>query len=318
AGTLATALVQSSSTVTSVIVGLVAGGLPVQLAIPMIMGANIGTTITNTLVSLGHIRCDKEFKQAFSASTVHDFFNWLAVLIILPLELLTGFLTKTSSYIAELLVGSQSMSIKSLNFIKPLTSPAVDIFKGFAGVLPDHKLAGAAMIAAGIFLIFISVVRLGKLLKKVMVGRAKEVLHKSIGRGPLSGIFSGAAMTVMVQSSSTTTSLMVPMVGNGLFTVRQMYPLTLGANIGTTITALLAATAITGAAALPALTIALVHFFFNVSAVVLIYGIKWLRETPLFMADTLSDLAVKNRMYAFGYLILAFFILPSIIIYLAA
>ncbi len=314
AGTLATALVQSSSTVTSVIVGLVAGGLPVGLAIPMIMGANIGTTITNTLVSLGHIRCDKEFKRAFSASTVHDFFNWLAVLVILPLEIMTGFLEKLASSAAELLVGGQSMSIKSLNFIKPLTSPAVDIIKGFAGVLPDASMAGIAMIVAGICLIFASVVRLGKLLKKVMVGRAKNVLHKSIGHGPVSGIVSGAAMTVMVQSSSTTTSLMVPLVGNGLFTVRQMYPFTLGANIGTTITALLAATAITGAAALPALTIALVHFFFNVMAVAVIYGIKWLREIPLWMSDKLSDLAVKKRLYAFAYLIMAFFILPGVAI----
>ena len=318
AGTLATALVQSSSTVTSVIVGLVAGGLPVHMAIPMIMGANIGTTITNTIVSLGHIRCHKEFKQAFAASTVHDFFNWLAVLILLPLELFTGFLSKMSVYVAELLVGGQNLSMKGLDFIGPLTGPAEDLIEGFVSVLPDDKLSGVAMIVIGIVMIFFSVVRLGKLLKKVMVGRAKDVLHKSVGRGPVSGILSGMTMTVMVQSSSTTTSLMVPMVANGLFTVRQMYPFTLGANIGTTITALLAATAISGPAALPALTIAMVHFFFNLSAVVLIYGIKWLREIPLFMADKLSDLAATNRMYAFGYLFIAFFLLPGIIIFLTA
>lgn len=318
AGTLATALVQSSSTVTSVIVGLVAGGLPVHMAIPMIMGANIGTTITNTIVSLGHIRCHKEFKQAFAASTVHDFFNWLAVLILLPLELFTGFLSKMSVYVAELLVGGQNLSMKGLDFIGPLTGPAEDLIEGFVSVLPDAKLSGVAMIVIGIVMIFFSVVRLGKLLKKVMVGRARDVLHKSVGRGPVSGILSGMTMTVMVQSSSTTTSLMVPMVANGLFTVRQMYPFTLGANIGTTITALLAATAISGPAALPALTIAMVHFFFNLSAVVLIYGIKWLREIPLFMADKLSDLAATNRMYAFGYLFIAFFLLPGIIIFLTA
>ncbi|MGI9275241.1 MAG: Na/Pi symporter [Endozoicomonas sp.] len=311
AGTLATAMVQSSSTVTSVTVGLVAGGLPVELAVPMIMGANIGTTITNTLVSLGHIGCDKEFRRAFSASTIHDFFNYLAVLLILPLELATGFLQKMSLFVAEMLAGGQSMSMKSFDFIKPLTSPAVDILKGFAAVLPDNTLSGLALIIAGILLIFSSVVRLGKLLKTVMVGRAKEILHKSIGRGPVSGIASGAAMTVMVQSSSTTTSLMVPLVGSGVFTVRQMYPFTLGANIGTTITALLAATAITGPTALPALTIALVHLFFNTFAVVFIYGIKWLREIPLMMAEKLADLAAKKRIYAFLYLLLAFFVLPG-------
>lgn len=71
-GTLCTALIQSSSTVTSIIVGLVAGGLPVATAVPMVMGANIGTTITNTLVSLGHIKSRDEFRHAFSAATIRD------------------------------------------------------------------------------------------------------------------------------------------------------------------------------------------------------------------------------------------------------
>ncbi|WP_062261162.1 Na/Pi symporter [Endozoicomonas arenosclerae] len=317
AGTLATALVQSSSTVTSVIVGLVAGGLPVEMAIPMIMGANIGTTITNTLVSLGHIGCDKSFKRAFAASTVHDFFNYLAVLIILPLELMTGFLSGLSQHVAAAMVGGSSVDMGSLNFVKPLTKPAVNIVKEFAGLLPDSTLGGLTMIAIGIFLIFSSVVRLGKLLKKVMVGRAKDVLHKSIGRGPVSGIASGTVMTVMVQSSSTTTSLMVPLVGSGVFTVRQMYPVTLGANIGTTITALLSATAIVGAEATHAMTIALVHLFFNLFAVGIIYGIKWLREIPLYAAERLSDLATKNRAYAFLYLLLAFFVIPGLGIFIA-
>jgi solute carrier family 34 (sodium-dependent phosphate cotransporter) len=80
-GILATALVQSSSTTTSIIVGLVAGGLPVRLAVPMIMGSNIGTSVTSGIVSLGYLGNKEEFKKAFSASTVLDLFNLLAVLI---------------------------------------------------------------------------------------------------------------------------------------------------------------------------------------------------------------------------------------------
>ncbi|NJN46565.1 MAG: Na/Pi cotransporter family protein, partial [Candidatus Competibacteraceae bacterium] len=99
-GTVATALIQSSSTVTSIIVGLVAGGLPVAIAIPMVMGANIGTTITNTIVSLGHVRQGEEFKRAFAAATIHDFFNLISVVIFLPLEIMFGFLQKTGAYIA--------------------------------------------------------------------------------------------------------------------------------------------------------------------------------------------------------------------------
>ena len=103
-GTLATALVQSSSTVTSVVVGLVAGGLPIEIAIPMVMGANIGTTVTNTLVSLGHIRKKSEFRRAFAAATVHDFFNLMCVVIFLPLEIIFGFLEKASSWASSHLV----------------------------------------------------------------------------------------------------------------------------------------------------------------------------------------------------------------------
>ena len=87
-GLVATALIQSSSTVTSIIVGMVAGGLPIPIAIPLIMGANIGTSLTSTIVSLGHIRSGEEFRRAFSAATVHDAFNITAVAILLPLELL--------------------------------------------------------------------------------------------------------------------------------------------------------------------------------------------------------------------------------------
>ncbi|MDH4280540.1 MAG: Na/Pi symporter, partial [Acidimicrobiia bacterium] len=93
-GILGTVLVQSSSASTSVIVGLVASqALGLEQAVPMIMGANIGTTVTNTLVSLGHIRASAEFKRAFAAATVHDFFNLFAVAILLPLELATGLIS---------------------------------------------------------------------------------------------------------------------------------------------------------------------------------------------------------------------------------
>ncbi|MAD90118.1 MAG: sodium:phosphate symporter [Pseudoalteromonas sp.] len=313
-GALATALVQSSSTVTSVIVGLVAGGLPIGIAIPMVMGANIGTTITNTLVSIGHIRSKEEFQRAFSASTVHDFFNLLAVLIFLPLEIMFGFLEKIASSLAHLFVGDADLSLKSYNFIKPLVKPAVGLVKDAVSFL-DGKAVGIAMVVIGIFMILFAVTTLGKLLKQALVGKAKDLLHGAIGRGPIAGITSGAAVTIMVQSSSTTTSLMIPLAGSGVFTTRQIYPFTLGANIGTTITALLAATSITGPAAQVALTIALVHVMFNVLAVALIYGIPTLREIPLQLADKLAKIGANNKPAALGYVLGSFFVLPGLIMF---
>ncbi|CAH9065178.1 hypothetical protein PSECIP111951_03604 [Pseudoalteromonas holothuriae] len=311
-GALATALVQSSSTVTSVIVGLVAGGLPISIAIPMIMGANIGTTITNTLVSIGHIRSKEEFQRAFAASTVHDFFNLLAVAIFLPLEIMFGFLQKLAEYLSHMFVGDADLSLKSYNFVKPLVKPAVGTIKDALGFL-DGKMLGVAMVIAGIGLILFAVTALGKLLKKALVGKAKDILHSALGRGPIAGIGSGAAVTIMVQSSSTTTSLMIPLAGSGVFTTRQIYPFTLGANIGTTITALLAATSITGPAAEVALTIALVHVMFNVFAVTLIYGIPVLRELPLRLAEKLAQIGANNKPAALGYVLGSFFVLPGII-----
>lgn len=312
-GTLATALVQSSSTVSAVTVGLVAGGLPLSIAIPLIMGANMGTTITNTIVSIGHIREKEDFKRAFSAATVHDFFNLMAVAIFLPLELMFGFLEKLATVTAHLFIGSSDISMKGLDFMKPLTKPGVNLITDLLSFIPG-KMAGVAIVIAGVSIILFSVTFLGKVLKKVLVGQAKNILHNAIGKGPLTGIGSGALVTVMVQSSSTTTSLMIPLAGSGMFTTRQIYPFTLGANIGTTITALLAATAISGAAAEAALTIALVHFLFNFLAVVFIYGIPYLRDLPLKASERLAEVGTENKFVAFSYVIGTFFILPGLML----
>ncbi len=311
-GTMATALVQSSSTVTSVIVGLVAGGLPVTTAIPMIMGANIGTTITNTLVSLGHIRSKEEFRRAFSAATVHDFFNLLSVIIFLPLEMAFGFLEKISLFLSKFILGGDSYSIGSLNFIKPITKPIIGTFKDTLSPLPE-PLGGIVLVALGILMIFAAITLLGKLLRKVMVGRAKHILHGAIGRGPVTGIASGTAVTVLVQSSSTTTSLVVPLAGTGIFRVRDIYPFTLGANIGTCITSLLAATAISGPSAIFALQIALVHLIYNVLGVVVIFGIRVLRELPVLGAETLARVATERKSVALAYVLGVFFVIPGIL-----
>lgn len=313
-GIVATALIQSSSTVTSIIVGLVAGGLPVGIAIPMVMGANIGTTITNTIVSLGHVRKGDEFRRAFAAATIHDFFNLLSVFIFLPLEIMFGFLEKAGAYLANLLVGGDSMSMKGFDFIKPLVKPPVEFLEGTVlGSLPA-TVSGILMIVLGIATIFLVVTLIGRLLKVLMVGKAKQILHNAVGKGPISGITSGTLMTVLVQSSSTTTSLVVPLAGTGVFSLKQIYPFTLGANIGTCVTALLAATAITGPNAIFALQIALIHLVYNVVGVLIIYGIPVLRNIPIWAAETLADATVRNKMYALGYMISVFFILPLVLI----
>jgi sodium-dependent phosphate cotransporter len=313
-GTVATALIQSSSTVTSIIVGLVAGGLPVVIAIPMVMGANIGTTITNTIVSLGHIRRGVEFRRAYAAATIHDFFNLLSVIIFLPLEIQFGILDKIGAYLSSLVYGGNSMSMKSFNFIKPLIQPVLKAIQETASNLLPHPLGGIVMILLGVVTIIAVITVIGRLLKVLMVGRVKKVFHWAVGRGPISGITSGTLLTILVQSSSTTTSLIVPLAGNGVFTLRQVYPFTLGANIGTCITALLAATAITGPTAGLALQIAFVHLTYNVLGVVVIYSIPFLRNIPLRLASTLAKATSRNKIYAIAYIGVVFFLVPAILI----
>ncbi|AJE33051.1 NptA protein [Corynebacterium humireducens NBRC 106098 = DSM 45392] len=319
-GVLATALIQSSSTVTSITVGLVAGGLPMATAIPMLMGANIGTTLTSTLVSLGMVRQKEDFRRAFAAASVHDFFNLLAVVIFLPLEMMFGILDRASTFLADQLAGSDGGLFATIfagigNAVTAVTDPLADLIGLLGGVLPA-PWGGIVLIFIGIGLILAVINFIGVLLKVVMVGTAKQVLHNAIGRGPLSGILSGTLITVMVQSSSTTTSLMVPLAGSGTFSLRQVYPFTLGANIGTTITALIAAFAFTGVEARLALQAALVHLLFNLLATALIYGLPFLREIPILGATTLARLGAENKLYIIGWVLGVFLALPALLIFL--
>ena len=309
-GTVATALIQSSSTVTSIIVGLVAGGLPVSIAVPMVMGANIGTSITNTIVSLGHVRAKEEFKRAFSAATVHDFFNLMSVVVFLPLEIMFGLLERIGSWFSKLLYGSGEASMSGFNFVKAATKPVVGTTKDIFKTMGD-QIGGVLLIAFGIALIFVAITLVGKLLKKLMVGKAKDIMHTAIGRGPMSGIASGTLVTVLVQSSSTTTSLMVPLAGSGSFKLRDIYPFTLGANIGTCITALLAATAVTGNAE-AALQIAVIHLVYNILGVVVLYGLPFTRYLPVKAAEWLGATASENKMAALAYIVGVFFVVPGV------
>ena len=309
-GILATALIQSSSTVTSIIVGLVAGGMPIHAAIPMVMGANVGTTVTNTIVSFGHVRHPKSFKKAFAAATVHDFFNLLSILIFLPLELAFGFLEKLSGAVTHVIENMGTVDVAGEGIVKIAVGSGTKFVESLTAPLPDFW-AGLALSIIGIVLILLSIMYLGNALKAVFSGRAKNHLHAAIGKGPVTGIFSGTLVTVLVQSSSTTTSLLVPLAGSGVINLRQVYPFTLGANIGTTITALIAAMAIVGETHAVAHQIAIAHFLYNVFGVVVIYSIPGLRNMPVMGAEWIARLGSERRGIAAAYMASVFFLVPG-------
>ena len=218
AGVLATVLVQSSSVTTATIVGLVgAGVLPVETAVPMVMGANIGTTVTNTLASLGHVRQSAYFQRAFAAATVHDYFNLLSVAILLPLEVAFGLISRIANSLASLVgdilpeVGSGSSPIKSA--ISAPVSWMADTIEslGWSGA------EGAILLGLGIGLIFLALWMITRQMKAVMSGRIENAINGVLSRGAGAGAFLvGLVMTVVVQSSSITTSILVPLVAAGV------------------------------------------------------------------------------------------------------
>jgi solute carrier family 34 (sodium-dependent phosphate cotransporter) len=307
-GILATVLVQSSSASTSIIVGLVASGaVGLEAAVPMIMGANIGTTVTNTLVSLGHVRQSGEFTRAFAAATVHDFFNLLAVAILLPVELLTGAVSKVATWISDFLVGSAGAEWESP--VKAVVTWPVDRLRDLGDAVGLASTAmGPLLIGLGLVVILAALTFITKNMRRLVASRVERSLNAMLGRGGgVVAMVLGMIVTMSVQSSSITTAILVPLAASGVLSLRNAYPVTLGANVGTTITALLAALA---ASRPEALTIALVHTVFNVTAIMIIYPIRVIRELPIRAAELLASVAATRKRLAVGYVLGLFIIVP--------
>jgi len=307
-GIFATVLFQSSSTTTSLIVGMVSSGsLTIASSIPMIMGANIGTTVTNTIVSVGHINKGTEFKRAFAASTVHDFFNILAVIIVFPIEMLFHPLQRTSEWFALKIFGKID-NIEVLQAKSPIKLAVKSGAKFLQKFSFDNDIV---YLIISVFITFMMLYSIVKLLKSLVLKKIEGFFDQYIFNTVVKAMLFGIIITIMVQSSSITTSLVVPLAGAGVLTLRQIFPFTLGANIGTTVTALLAA--ITGTVS--ALVAAFSHLLFNISGIVIIYCIPALRNIPLKCAEIISEQAVTKKYLPLLYLFFIFVLLPLFIIY---
>lgn len=315
-GMLATAIIQSSSTTTTMIVGLVASGsIGVPEAAPMIMGANIGTSVTSTIVSLGHIGDRDEYPKAVAAATVHDFFNIITVSVLFTLEVTTGILSSSAQSMADFFYSTAGEGGKTKGILDYTTKAfakwiiGLTATEGYPGGSPFITLP----IALG--LLFFSLRGLTKSLKDLIIGRVEKNLNKYVFGNGLKAILWGFGITTAVQSSSVTSSLMVPMVASEKITLRKAFPFLMGANIGTTTTALIAAFFL-GSQSTDALAIAFVHFFFNAIGVLILYPIPIVREIPVFLATGLGNLTLKNRLIGIIYVVVVFFIIPGILIFL--
>ncbi len=302
-GILATSIIQSSSTTTTIVVGMVAvGAISIEGAIPIVMGANIGTTITNTIVSLTHITHGEEFKRAFAGAIVHDIFNLLSVAILLPLQIFTNFLGRMALFMEKVLENAWGLSFGSpiKAIAKPVTTVIIDLL-GHNGWL-------AAIVA--IVLLFVALRYMVKTLQSLVLSRVEGFFHRYIFKTTFRALMLGVIITALVQSSSITTSLMVPLVGAGVLSLRRVYPFTLGANVGTTITAILAALVTSQSAAL---AVALAHLMFNICGIAIFLPLS---KIPIGIASWLAKSIDKSKLVPIGFIFLIFFIIPITLIYL--
>uniref|UniRef100_A0A672IPL7 Sodium-dependent phosphate transport protein 2A n=1 Tax=Salarias fasciatus TaxID=181472 RepID=A0A672IPL7_SALFA len=381
-GILVTVLVQSSSTSTSIVVSLVASGLlEVRSAVPVIMGSNIGTSVTNTIVAMMQAAERAEFQRAFAGATIHDCYNWLSVLVLLPLEAATGLMSRLSftlvssfklhsgeeapellkvitepvtrliiqldkCVITGLAMGNEDMRNRSLVRrwcqpdlvmvmalkIQPSTScHSFELYNGSCLSAGRHLFAssdlsdltvGLVLLAASLAVLCTCLLLLVKILNSLLRGHMAKVIHKVINTdlphpfGWLAGYVAmlvGAGVTFVVQSSSVFTSAITPLIGIGVISLERAYPLTLGSNIGTTATALLAALASPGNKLAAAIQIALCHLFFNVFGILLWYPLPFMR-LPIRMAGALGARTAKYRWFAVLYLLVCFLLLPSLVL----
>jgi solute carrier family 34 (sodium-dependent phosphate cotransporter) len=301
-GILATSLVQSSSTSTSIIVGMVAGGvISVEGAIPMIMGANIGTTVTSMLVSLGHFQRPLELQRGFAAASLHLVFNLLGVLILLPLELATGFVSHAAVLLGELFQDLGGMHLA--NPLKAATAPTIELLAWLVGSRPVPLLVLSIVLTYGMLAAIV------KLLRSLMLRRLEDIFDRHIFRTPCRALFFGLLITFAVQSSSIPTALAIPLAAAGVIKLMQIYPFSLGANLGTTVTAILAALATANPAAV---TVAFAHLLFNIIGILIIWPIPFVRAIPLKAAVGMGEWAYNARWLPPVFVLLLYFLIPAV------
>ncbi|MDZ4713968.1 MAG: Na/Pi symporter [Cytophagales bacterium] len=305
-GLLLTAIIQSSTATTSITVALVASGsLTLQSAVPIVMGANIGTTITSTIVSLSFLPKKNEFRRALAAGSYHDFFNMLTAAVLFPLEYHFQFLSRSSQHIASYFIPPTGG--------KPVTHISL-LYGGLDGVTEwigrtiDN---GFVLIILALGILFGSILFFRNVLTRLLGIGSLHRFRQFFFQNAWKSFGWGALTTAAIRSSTITTSLVVPLVAKKVVKLRNAAPFIAGANVGTTISAFVAATVSSNTA----ISIAIAHLLFNIIGVILFVAIPVLREIPLWLASGLGRLTVKYRMAGLVYLVVLFLLIPFTLIY---
>jgi sodium-dependent phosphate cotransporter len=307
-GMLATAIIQSSSTITSTIVAMVASGvLSLEAAIPMVMGSNIGTCVTSVVVAFGNLGTPKAFKRGFTTASSHVIFNIISALLFLPLELKTGILANGSRYLAGQIASWTPLGRGWFYFHEVMLQPAAVFLESLSFGNP------ALMLAFSFTLLFICIFSLTSLFRFLISGEPGLRRVAAALRKPHLSLLSGIGLTAAIHSSSVTTSGAVMLAATEKLSPKKLFPFIMGANMGTTVTALIAAFGKSEAA----VAVALCHFLFNLFGVLIFYPLPNLRKIPYQMARWTGIMANRHLWFAFAYVLILFFALPFLVIFLA-
>ncbi len=318
-GILVTSLVQSSSATTSLVVGLVGSGLlPLESAIPMVIGANMGSTVTSLLVSFTFITRKEDFRRAFTAATMHDFFNIFTIILFFPLEISFHIIQKSALFLTDIFKG-----IGGVTFVSPIKIVIEPVVNGFQHLLTDifginDIVTGIIILIVAVLVVVFSLIYLVKNMRSLVINTTERVIDRFLFRNTFTAFVLGMLLTAVVQSSAVTISMAVGMVAAGFLELNRAYPYALGANIGTTITALLASLATispeTGATVgTLGLTVAFCHLMFNIYGTIIFLP---LRKIPMFCATKFGIFASEKKKWAVIFVVGAFYIIPVLVIFL--
>lgn len=306
-GLLATAIIQSSSTTTASLVAMVAGNvLPFPSAVYMVIGANIGTTVTSLIVSLGVLGTPKAFRRGFMVGSSHLIFNILSAIIFFVLEEKAQLLSNLSTYVAHNLSHWKSFGASWKAMSGTLIRPISDIIFSLV-----QKQPGISLII-GLILLFSTIYLLMSVFRWMILGKAGgKVVRQALAK-PWVSLLSGMGITAAIHSSSVTTSLSVLLASTQKISPKKIFPYIIGANVGTTITALMAAIGRSESA----IAIALCHLFFNLGGAIIFFPLPKLRDFPMQVARWTATMAYRYFAFGFLYMLLIFFVLPFLVIFL--
>jgi sodium-dependent phosphate cotransporter len=390
-GIIVTAIMQNATATTSIAVSMVGAGIipDVKNAIPIIMGSNIGTCFTNSLIALTLAGDPNEFKRAFSGATLNDMFNFLTTAVLLPIEILFDVLYTMSDKLTSTIPFENADQIAQANFIGAILNPFTDLFivldndaidaitKGDRNVteiarrcceratslqnqtasltssnmtynttvlvnkticmrecsywcVPMLRSFGDA--GTGLFWIVLSIVVLivclfsiVKVLSLLIVGPIAKGVRRGLNAslpGKMKWLTQvilfviAFLLTLIVQSSNIITATLVPLCGIGLISLQRVYVMTLGSNIGTTVTGILSAFTLTPNAMKKGLQLAFVYTFFNTLGVIFWLPIPFLRF-PKTLARHLGNIVFQYRWFLYVYAFSVYFVIPIIIFCLA-